>query len=261
MQPKPPIEAHLKISDYEPLRVFWPRRPRPGNFGDLLGPEILQHYGYKFQHAKQDTAQVFGCGSVAKLATAGSVVLGSGVISSYNDVDPRAHWIWVRGPETRARVLACGGTCPEIYGDPALLLPRIVAPSRRQHFDLGIVPHYVDHAAIQARYPGERVINVLNPRALQVVLAITECRHIISSSLHGIIVAHAYGIPAAWAQFSDALAGDGVKFRDYFQSVGIRDARPSTVEDPIFYQPSFNDSVIHDIMSTGGWLDLVGRQT
>ena len=74
-----------------PLRLFWPRRPRPGNFGDLLGPVIMQHYGYRVEHAKQDNAQVFHCGSVAKLATPGSVVLGSGVISSYNDVDPAAH--------------------------------------------------------------------------------------------------------------------------------------------------------------------------
>ena len=243
------------------LPLFWPRRPRPGNFGDLLGPEIMRHYGYNVQHAKQETAQVFHCGSVAKLATAGSVVLGSGVISSYNDVDTRAHWIWVRGPETRARVLACGGTCPEIYGDPALLLPRRASPSRRKHFDLGIVPHYVDHALVQDLYPNERVINVLNPHPMKVVLAITECRKIISSSLHGIIVAHAYGIPAAWVQFSNALAGDGVKFRDYFRSVGISDIQPSTMEQPVFYQPSFNDSQIHNILARGEWLDLIQERS
>lgn len=241
-----------------PLRLFWPRRPRPGNFGDLLGPVIMQHYGYRVEHAKQDNAQVFHCGSVAKLATPGSVVLGSGVISSYNDVDPGAHWVWCRGPLTRARVLACGGACPEIYGDPALLMPRIARPSRRKHYDVGIVPHYVDYESVQARLSQHRVINVLNAQALKVVLAITECRRIISSSLHGIIVAHAYGIPAAWVDFGGALAGDGVKFRDYFASVGLPDAQTSTVEDPVYYQPDIDTTAIHDIMIQGHWLDLVG---
>jgi pyruvyltransferase len=241
------------------IRLFWPRRPHPGNFGDLLGPLIMQHYGYQVEHAKQDNAQVFHCGSVAKLAGPGTVVLGSGVISSYNDVNPGAHWIWTRGPMTRARVLACGGQCPEIYGDPALLMPRIVRPSAKKHFDVGIVPHYVDHADVERRYPDHRVINVLNSMAARVVLAITECERIISSSLHGIIVAHAYGIPAAWVEFSDRLAGDGIKFRDYFASVGLPDARPSTVEDPVYYQPDIDAREIDYILTRGDWLDLLDR--
>lgn len=239
------------------LRLFWSRRPHPGNFGDLLAPVILRHYGYQVEHAKQDNAEIFACGSVGKLASAGSVVLGSGVISSYNDVDPRAHWIWTRGPETRSRVLACGGSCPEIYGDPALLLPRIQPPSRRKHFDLGIVPHYVDYDQVCKTYPKHRVINVLNSDPLRVVNAITECRQIIASSLHGLIVAQAYGIPAAWIKFSDNLSGDGVKFRDYFQSVALAHAEPSTMQQPEFYLGHYDDSAINDIMTQGQWMSLL----
>jgi hypothetical protein len=51
----------------------------------------------------------------------------------------------------------------------------------------------------------------------------------LSSSLHGLIVAHAYGIPAVWCDFADrphAIAGDGTKFHDYFASIGLHDLSP-----------------------------------
>jgi len=53
-----------------------------------------------------------------------------------------------------------------------------------------------------------------------VVDAINTCRYVASSSLHGLIVANAYGIPAVWTTFADTLAGDDTKFFDYYESVG-----------------------------------------
>jgi pyruvyltransferase len=48
---------------------------------------------------------------------------------------------------------------------------------------------------------------------------IASCDAIASSSLHGVITANAYGIPAAWLEFSSKIGGDGMKYIDYFQSV------------------------------------------
>jgi hypothetical protein len=53
----------------------------------------------------------------------------------------------------------------------------------------------------------------------------------VSSSLHGIIVAHAFGIPAAWLRWSDKLSGDGVKFRDHAALVGLSMQPVARVED------------------------------
>jgi hypothetical protein len=48
---------------------------------------------------------------------------------------------------------------------------------------------------------------------------LTSCEAILSSSLHGLIIAGAYGIPAARISFGEDIGGDGTKFVDYFESV------------------------------------------
>ena len=53
---------------------------------------------------------------------------------------------------------------------------------------------------------------------------LNQCEKILTTSLHGLIVSHAYGIPAEWCQITGSdtnLAGDGTKFHDYMLSVGI----------------------------------------
>ena len=53
----------------------------------------------------------------------------------------------------------------------------------------------------------------------------TACAYIVSSSLHGICVAEAYGIPAVWVRLADNIVGGEFKFRDYYASTG-RDMHP-----------------------------------
>jgi pyruvyltransferase len=232
------------------LNVFWFRRPRPGNFGDILTPLILSHYGYQVNHAMQEDANYMMVGSIAKLAHAGVTVLGSGAMTSAAKLDPSANWRWVRGPRTRKLVINNGGQCPEIYGDPAMLLPRIVAPSSDKKHKLGIVPHYVDYHIVKEQFPNFPVINLLNSDPVKVVNKITSCERIISSSLHGIIAAHAYGIPAAWVEFGNRLSGDGTKFHDHYESLDLL-AQISTVDSPVFTVATFDDAKIHRILEDG----------
>ena len=50
---------------------------------------------------------------------------------------------------------------------------------------------------------------------------IAECRFILSSSLHGLIIADSMGIPNLHVEFGDRLLGDGYKFDDYYSAYGL----------------------------------------
>ena len=53
--------------------------------------------------------------------------------------------------------------------------------------------------------------------------AVKSCDLIVSSSLHGLICADAYGVPNEWIQLSDDLIGGNFKFRDHMLSLGAND--------------------------------------
>ena len=67
-----------------------------------------------------------------------------------------------------------------------------------------------------------RVINVLS-EIESFVDQVVGCAGILSSSLHGLICADAYGVPSRWIRISDRVLGDGFKFRDYYASQGVEE--------------------------------------
>ena len=198
-------------------KVFW-SNSRP-NFGDILTPYILDYCNVKYEMvSKPEEGNAMCIGSIIHKAVDNMIVLGSGAMHSKHNLNPNADYRFVRGPLTRQKVLESGATCPKIYGDPALLLPLFCDESKKE-YDVGIVPHYVDYEAIKEQFPNYKVINLSNPNPLEVAKEITKCRNIVSTSLHGIIAAHAYGIPAGWLHYSNKLKGNNIKFKDYFASV------------------------------------------
>ena len=203
------------------------------NFGDLLNKNVLDYCGVQYTHTDNPLdANLFCIGSVIRLAK-NSVILGSGIIKglhggSPEKLDPNNTYEFVRGPRTRERVLACGGKCPPIYGDAALLAPRFVDPLPKK-YKIGFVPHYIHknkYTRDLAENKGWEFIDVSNKDPLAVVQKITQCNRIISTSLHGIIIAHAYGIPAAHLNVGDKnfekLYGENTKFIDYYESVNLK---------------------------------------
>lgn len=214
------------------MKVWWLGSPSGhGNFGDVITPKIFDHFKIPYEYSDTDYEAIC-IGSIAKRAQAKTLVLGSGIISKNDPIDPKAIWKFARGPFTRNRVLTLGGKCPRIYGDPALLLPLFCEESEKK-YDVGIVPHIVDLEYVKETYPNAYIIDLNTKDVLQTARQITQCRRIISSSLHGIITAHAYGIPAAWVKFGHLIKGDNTKFEDHYASLGIN-AELSTMKSPVF---------------------------
>ena len=222
--------------------VYWwaSERKDVGNFGDILNPVVLNYFNIPFTHIKSwknTHIDLIAIGSIIDKANSKTTVLGSGVMSYNTRINPNADFKLVRGPITRECILKAGGTCLENYGDPGLLLSLLCDESKKEH-DVGFIPHFFDYEKIKEQFPNEFVINIMDNDPLNVAKKITKCRSIVSSSLHGIIAAHAYGIPAAWA-ISDYLISNfsDTKFLDYFASVNTSPTK-SSFHDPKFTKAS-----------------------
>lgn len=213
---------------------WWALRERGAidNYGDILAPFLVEQLSgkkvVKVSHPMQRWYKWFikhyvTVGSIICAASKNSIVWGSGIIKQNENVRA-AKFVAVRGPRTRKRLLELGYTVPEVYGDPALLLPKFIPNTVEKKYALGIIPHYVDYDSIVAQFKDNsavKVINLMTNDVVKTTQEILECEQIISSSLHGVIVSHAYEIPALWVKFSYKLAGDNVKFYDYFESLAI----------------------------------------
>lgn len=199
------------------------------NFGDWIGPQMVQAYSGRqpIQSNRPGTSARMLCsvGSILGWINRHNVdVWGSGLMrpltSKEIDVRKRLKGIKihaVRGKLTRRELQeSLGWEVPEVYGDPALLLPDIIIPREAKHHEVVVVPHYVHLPKINHDAVSGRVIDVRND-VKSVVEQLAGAKAVVSSSLHGLIVAQAYGVPWVWMDISDhQLGGKDFKFEDFF---------------------------------------------
>jgi pyruvyltransferase len=213
---------------YPTAKLFvW--RPATGkvNFGDFLSRVIVDFMlatrGYTLGDETHRPFQLLAIGSVLHFARDAAVVWGSGVNGkipvekhTFRGLDVRA----VRGPETREFLRNRGIATPEVYGDPGLLLPQLV-PGRFEKISgrgPGFVPNLNDMAALdRSTLNGVPVISPLESWN-RCVAAILRHDLILASSLHGLIIAEAYGIPARYVRLSEEE--NLFKYRDYYAGTG-----------------------------------------
>lgn len=214
------------------------------NYGDLISPYLVEKISGKktvFVHPKKqkwynlNKSNLLAVGSIIHHAIRDSVIWGSGIIDNKQFVR-KADFRAVRGPRTREQLLKFGYDCPDIFGDPAILLPKYFSPNVTKKYRLGIIPHYHDYkAALQifGKREGIQVVNLLTLDVEGTTREILQCERILSTSLHGLIVAHSYGIPAIRVKISNDIFGNEVKYADYLESVGLANYRALEVRGGI----------------------------
>lgn len=213
-----------KIYYGDQMPLFWFLSP---NWGDALNPILVAILsGRSVCHTQADYCDRYiAIGSILGNANARTTVWGSGFIKEGDMVQHVPKMIYaVRGPLTRAALLDVKIKCPEVYGDPALLLPLFFDPQVEVKYKVGIIPHYVDKNNLWVKKyqdsPGVLIIDVEGD-IWDFVRAIKSCEVIVSSSLHGLICADAYGVRNSWIQLSENIFGGDFKFRDYLLSIGV----------------------------------------
>jgi pyruvyltransferase len=223
-----PVSILKAWIEREQQRAMYWWRPKSGaiNVGDYLAKVIVEAMlglrDLDLIDKRDRRRRLFSIGSVLHNARDGETVWGSGINGKIDDdhhqfrrLDVRA----VRGPLTRRSLQARGIAVPEIYGDPALLMPRfypreLVGADPRRAF--AVVPHFNESPDKYAAYRDHLVLPTCKPLAF--VRALLGADLVVSSSLHGVILAEAYGIPAVYLD-----SGNGehrFKYDDYYRGTG-----------------------------------------
>lgn len=211
------------------------------NWGDALNRYLIPKVaGKEIIHC----SEYFNIGLNPTVSAIGSIldknvirnlyVWGSGLISPDSPIPVLPTKVFaVRGRLTQKRLASLNVKCPDVFGDPAIILPRFYRPNRMdKKYKLGIIPHYVDKTV-------NNIIPLLNSPDVclidiesgieEFVNKICECEVIASSSLHGLIAADAYEIPRVWLKLSNKISGGEFKFFDYFSTTDLNEVKPLTL--------------------------------
>ena len=197
------------------------------NWGDIIAPTIIKHFSKSDKieptENKFEKRKLVSIGSVMSMVYPNDLVWGTGIIMN-NCRLPRfdnVKFFAVRGPNTRQQLIELGYDVPAVYGDPGLLYPQIYNPVVEKTHEWGIIPHYVDvdHPSVKSLVKaGVKFIDI-NAGEKEFIDQLLSVDKVISSSLHGLIAADAYGIPNARITLTDKLVGGDYKFKDYSLSV------------------------------------------
>lgn len=111
-----------------------------------------------------------------------------------------------------------------VLADPGLLIS-LLYPGLEKKYEIGIIPHYVEKyekifCDMEKYYKNAVIIDVMD-YPIEVLRKISQCKCIVSTSLHGLIIADSYGIPNQWCIYSDKILGNSFKYYDYYSAFDI----------------------------------------
>lgn len=210
------------------IKLFWSqtnRKQNQINFGDALNPLLIERvFKRGVIYASLKDCDLIGVGSILERAEAISKELdrsfnvwGSGFIQDGETLkSTRLRYHAVRGKLTEKRI---PGTVKAL-GDPGLLSSLLISKRSKKKYKYAIVPHYVDKNSKQVSklvdtLDSVKVVDVFdNP--LEIIREIDKAEIVLSSSLHGLIVADSLGIPNIRLVITDKIIGGNYKYDDYY---------------------------------------------
>lgn len=208
---------------------YWKNKP---NFGDLLAPLLIRRFCHlDSEWADPLNAELVMVGSVIEHLPMNwkGVIAGAGILHEKTIYKTTYPILAVRGPLTYDRIINSVRFGKHVvFADPGLLADELVGYQDKK-YDLGLVPHWTDKTLennpIFKKY-NPKIINVADD-PLEVIRQIGQCKKIVSSSLHGIILADAFGIPRRIEMSPRVLShpeqeGGLFKWKDYSASIGMR---------------------------------------
>jgi pyruvyltransferase len=196
-----------------------------GNSGDLFGPEVIRRrYGAGVVNAGGTGRRLLVVGSIAHRALAGDILAGPGILDERHPAPPATLplRIWgLRGPITYDYFKAAGHDLSEVKFllDPGLLI-RFTMAGTAPVSPKGVIfiPHHRERAAISGKLPPSMRMVDVDATPTRLGRQILGAELVYSSSLHGIIFAHALNRPCVLVR----PARQGLmKYEDYFASVGL----------------------------------------
>jgi pyruvyltransferase len=201
------------------------------NWGDRLGPLITQRFAsIETVPATFELSELVTVGSVLGLMPSNwpGIIAGAGKLrrNSPFRYGRQTQIVSLRGPLTAKGVPGDFG-----LGDPALLSDELLSELPLKEHDLGVVVHWSDSLLAARPRPSSSIVIRANEDPLEVIRKIGSCRKIITSSLHGAIVADAFGVPRQVEEMKLTSIDTAFKWMDYHASVKMRFV-PSVMATP-----------------------------
>lgn len=234
-----PKENYVNVHIHDAIKTgnhYYDNGNYPYNLGDNLAMPIinfmLSKRGLDADKKVKGRKHLFTVGSAGLRSFQNATMWGTGIMydglkgcwfekywyADHRHLDIRA----VRGPLTRDVFLKLGHNCPEVYGDPGILMPLIYNPNiDRGKKEYAIISIFTKESELRKYYTDDIIISMNTNDYKKVIDKIVACKKVYSSSLHGIILAEAYGVPAIF--FRGTRSEIDFKYKDYYASTGRYD--------------------------------------
>ncbi|WP_373089346.1 hypothetical protein [Sneathiella sp.] len=237
------FEDYEKTSPSRTLRLAWTHKPLGGNYGDWLSPFLLHRVtGARIVHADLGEARRYphlvSLGSIITYANRYSSVLGAGVNSVSDYIDPLADFRMVRGFVTRDLLPRQARSSEIVCCDPGFFLGHIYQPREPKNKNRRLfIPHINHYSKFRSvEHEDFDLVDARRCCAADVEALIDEiagASEVVTSAMHVFVTCCVYGVRCALIKPMDVtsgVSGDGIKYQDCMSPVLNEDFRPKLVE-------------------------------